>query len=62
MQMLEFARSNRLPFTRRHPERAVDPCAAELAAELDASSLPLVRLPTARSCAHRTRRRPRSSD
>ena len=45
MQMLEFARSNRLPFTWRDPERADVPSAAELVAGLDASSLPLVRLP-----------------
>jgi hypothetical protein len=44
MQMLEFARSNRLPFTWRDPERADALSAAELAG-LDASSLPLVRLP-----------------
>jgi thioredoxin reductase (NADPH) len=45
MRILEFARSNRLPFTWRDPERADDPSAAELVAALDASSLPLVRLP-----------------
>jgi thioredoxin reductase (NADPH) len=45
MQMLEFARSNRLPFTWRDPERGDDPAAAELVAGLDPSSLPLVRLP-----------------
>jgi thioredoxin reductase (NADPH) len=45
MQMLEFARSNRLPFTWRDPERVDDPSAAELVAGLDAASLPLVRLP-----------------
>ena len=44
MQMLEFARSNRLPFTWRDPERADALSAPELAG-LDASSLPLVRLP-----------------
>ena len=44
MQMLEFARSNRLPFTWHDPERADALSAAELAG-LDASSLPLVRLP-----------------
>jgi thioredoxin reductase (NADPH) len=43
MQMAEFARSNRLPFTWRDPDR--DPSAAELVAGLDPSSLPLVRLP-----------------
>jgi thioredoxin reductase (NADPH) len=43
MQMLEFARSNRLPFTWRDPEH--DPSAAELVAGLDTSTLPLVRLP-----------------
>ena len=45
MRMLEFARSSRLPFTWRDPERADDRSAAELVAGLDASSLPLVRLP-----------------
>jgi thioredoxin reductase (NADPH) len=45
MRMLEFARRNRLPYTWRDPERADDPAAAELVAGLDASSLPLVRLP-----------------
>jgi thioredoxin reductase (NADPH) len=43
MQMAEFARSNRLPFTWRDPDG--DPSAAELVAGLDPSSLPLVRLP-----------------
>ena len=45
MRMVEFARSNRLPFTWRDPERADDPAAAALVAGLDAASLPLVRLP-----------------
>src|SRR3954468_19985855 len=45
MQMLEYARSNRLPFAWRDPERGDDPPAAELVAGLDPSSLPLVRLP-----------------
>jgi thioredoxin reductase (NADPH) len=45
MRMLEFARSNRLPFTWRDPEHGDDPSAAGLVAGLDASSLPLVRLP-----------------
>ena len=44
MQMLEFVRSNRLPFTWRHPARADDPSAPSLPPGLDASSLPLVRL------------------
>ena len=44
-EMLDFARSNRLPFTWRDPDRADDPSAAELVADLDAASLPLVRLP-----------------
>jgi thioredoxin reductase (NADPH) len=42
-RMVTFARSNRLPFTWRDPEN--DDRAAELIAELDAASLPLVRLP-----------------
>jgi thioredoxin reductase (NADPH) len=42
-RMLTFARGNRLPFTWRDPEN--DEGAAELIAELDAASLPLVRLP-----------------
>jgi thioredoxin reductase (NADPH) len=37
-----------VPFTWRHPERADDPSAAELAAGLAAPSLPLVRLPGGR--------------
>src|SRR5947209_11302445 len=45
MRMLDFARSNRLPFTWRDPERADDPAAAALVAGLDEDSLPLVRLP-----------------
>ena len=43
LQMLAFARANRLPFTWRDPER--EPSAAELVAGLAADSLPLVRLP-----------------
>src|SRR4051794_297631 len=43
LRMVSFARSNRLPFTWRDPER--DPTADELVAGLDANSLPLVRLP-----------------
>src|SRR5262249_22061915 len=45
MRMLEFARSNRWPFTWRDPGRADDKTAAQLVAGLDATSLPLVRLP-----------------
>ena len=45
MRMLDFARSNRLPFSWRDPERGDDPAAAALVAELDEASLPLVRLP-----------------
>jgi thioredoxin reductase (NADPH) len=45
VRMLEFARSNRLPFTWRDPERGNDPSAEALVAGLDPSSLPLVRLP-----------------
>jgi thioredoxin reductase (NADPH) len=44
-RMLEFARSNRLPFTWRDSEQADDPSAAALVAGLDPASLPLVRLP-----------------
>ena len=44
-EMVEFARSNRLPFTWRDPDSAADPSAAGLVADLDAASLPLVRLP-----------------
>jgi thioredoxin reductase (NADPH) len=43
--MIEFVRSNRLPYTWRNPEKADDPSAVELIAGLDADSLPLVRLP-----------------
>ena len=45
MRMLDFARSNRLPLTWRDPERADDPAAAALVADLDEARLPLVRLP-----------------
>jgi thioredoxin reductase (NADPH) len=45
MRMLDFARSNRIPFTWRDPERRDDPSAATLVADLDADSIPLVRLP-----------------
>jgi thioredoxin reductase (NADPH) len=45
MEMLDFARSNRLPFVWSDPERADDPAAAALVAGLDTASLPLVRLP-----------------
>ena len=45
IRMVEFARSNRLPYTWRDPEREDDPSAAALIAGLDAASLPLVRLP-----------------
>ena len=44
-RLLEFARNNRLPVTWRDPERGDDQEAAALIAGLDASSLPLVRLP-----------------
>jgi thioredoxin reductase (NADPH) len=43
MRMLDFARSNRLPFTWRDP--AHDDAAAALLVGLDDASLPLVRLP-----------------
>src|SRR5437763_2686052 len=45
LRMVGFARSNRLPFTWRDPERADDQAAAALVAGLDAAALPLVRLP-----------------
>ena len=45
MRMLDFARTSRLPFSWRDPERADDPAAAALVADLDGSRLPLVRLP-----------------
>src|ERR1700730_4039857 len=44
-RMVEFARSNRLPYTWRDSEQADDPAAAALVAGLGAESLPLVRLP-----------------
>jgi len=44
-RLLEFARNNRLPLTWRDPEREDDPEAAALVAGLEASNLPLVRLP-----------------
>ena len=45
MRMVEFARSNRLPFTWRDSERGDERDASTLVAGLDAASLPLVRLP-----------------
>ena len=45
MRIVEFARSNRLPFTWRDPERPEDPTTAALVEGLDATELPLVRLP-----------------
>jgi len=45
MAMVEFARSNRLPFTWRDTEEADDEAATALVAGLDAADLPLVRLP-----------------
>jgi len=45
VRLLEFARNNRLPLTWRDPDRGDDPDAAALVADLDASSLPVVRLP-----------------
>ena len=43
--MLDFARSQRLPFTWRDSDRADDPAAAALVADLEPTSLPVVRLP-----------------
>jgi thioredoxin reductase (NADPH) len=45
MRMLDYARTNRLPFTWHDTDRSDDPAAAALVADLDAESLPLVRLP-----------------
>jgi thioredoxin reductase (NADPH) len=45
MRILDFARRNRLPFTWRDPSREDDPEAAAIVADLDAASLPVVRLP-----------------
>jgi thioredoxin reductase (NADPH) len=45
MQMLDFARSNRLPLTWRDPEHGDDAAAAALLVGLDEARLPLVRLP-----------------
>ena len=45
MQLLDFARSYRLPFSWRDPERGDDPASAALVAGLEEASLPLVRLP-----------------
>jgi thioredoxin reductase (NADPH) len=45
MQIVEFARSNRVPFTWRDPARAGDQATAALVKGLDAAELPLVRLP-----------------
>jgi thioredoxin reductase (NADPH) len=45
LRIVEFARSNRLPFTWRDPEQADDEEAAVLVAGLDPADVPLVRLP-----------------
>ncbi len=45
MQIAEFARGNRIPFTWHDTDRADEQDAAALVAGLDAESLPLVRLP-----------------
>jgi thioredoxin reductase (NADPH) len=45
MRMIEFARSNRLPFTWRDSARGDEPDASTLVDGLDAASLPLVKLP-----------------
>ena len=45
LRIVEFARSNRLPFTWRDPDQADDETAAVLVAELDPADVPLVRLP-----------------
>ncbi|HEY3765996.1 MAG TPA: FAD-dependent oxidoreductase [Gaiellales bacterium] len=44
-RLLEFVRSNRLPFTWRNPDDAGDPEAAALLAGADIPGVPLVRLP-----------------
>src|SRR5271165_1527737 len=48
LHIVEFARTNRLPFTWRDPEQSGDADAAMLIAGLDPRSLPLVRLPGGR--------------
>lgn len=45
IRMVEFARSNRLPFTWRNTEHGDDEAAAALVAGLDAADLPVVLLP-----------------
>jgi thioredoxin reductase (NADPH) len=45
MRMIEFARSNRLPFKWRDSDRGDEADASALVAGVDAASLPLVRLP-----------------
>src|SRR3954447_8009871 len=45
MEMLDWARANRLPLTWRDPDQDDDPAAAAAVADLDAASVPLVRLP-----------------
>src|SRR6476661_6340203 len=45
LRIVEFARSNRLPFTWRDPEQADDEAAAVLVAGLDPADVPLVQLP-----------------
>ena len=44
-RMVDFARSNRLPYTWRDPEHEDDSAAGALIAALDADDVPLVRLP-----------------
>jgi thioredoxin reductase (NADPH) len=48
LRIVEFARTNRLPFTWRDPEQSGDADAETLIAGLDPGSLPLVRLPGGR--------------
>src|ERR1700759_205794 len=45
MRIVDFARSNRLPFTWRDPGHGADPAAAALVEGLDEAQLPVVRLP-----------------
>jgi thioredoxin reductase (NADPH) len=44
-RLVEYARTNRLPFTWRTPDPVGDPDAAALVSGIDPSNLPLVRLP-----------------
>jgi thioredoxin reductase (NADPH) len=53
-EIVEYARRNRLPHTWRDPERPEDPAASMIVSGLDASQVPLVRLPGGMELHHPT--------